>query len=127
MKQDAEAHAAEDQKRRELVELKNQADQLAFATEKTLKEHGEKVPAEDRGDIESAVSNLRDTIKGDDAEAIKRAMENLEQASHKLAEIMYEQAKAPEDTEGGPAAGEGGGDEGGAGDDVIDAEYEVKQ
>jgi len=126
MKTDAEAHAAEDQKRRELVELKNQADQLAFAAEKTLKEHGEKVPAEDRGNIESAVSALRDTIKDDDAEAIKRAMENLEQSSHKLAEIMYEQAKttgAPED-QASPAGGAGG-EEGG--DDVIDAEYEVKE
>jgi len=124
MKQDAEAHAAEDQKRRELVELKNQADQLAFAAEKTLKEHGEKVPAEDRGNIESAISNLRDTLKGDDAEAIKRAMENLEQSSHKLAEIMYEQGKATEAPSEGEGGGEGGPD---GGDDVIDAEYEVKE
>ncbi|MFW6154917.1 MAG: molecular chaperone DnaK [Planctomycetota bacterium] len=117
MKRDAEEHAAEDQKRRELVELKNRADQLAFAAEKTLKEHGEKVPAEDRSNIESAINNLRDTISSEDAEAIKRAMENLEQSSHKLAEVMYEQSKT--------AGGEGTGGEGG--DDVIDANYEVKE
>ncbi len=122
MKRDAEEHAAEDQKRRELVELKNHADQLAFAAEKTLKEQGEKVPAADRSNIESAISNLRDTIASDDAEAIKRAMENLEQSSHKLAEVIYEQAK----TAGGGEGGQGGaGGEGG--DDVIDANYEVKE
>ncbi|NLF30631.1 MAG: molecular chaperone DnaK [Planctomycetes bacterium] len=124
MKRDADEHAAEDQKRRELVELKNRADQLAFAVEKTLKEQGEKVSAADRSNIESAISNLRDTLGSDDAEAIKRAMENLEQSSHKLAEVMYEQAK----TTGGPAGGPSGGQTGGeGGDDVIDANYEVKE
>ncbi|MHC5181028.1 MAG: Hsp70 family protein, partial [Planctomycetota bacterium] len=71
MAQDAEAHAEEDKKRREVVDLKNQADQLVYSTEKTLKEHGEKVSAEVRGNIESAVNNLKEVAKGDDGDAIK--------------------------------------------------------
>jgi len=127
MKKDAESHAEEDKKRRQLVDLKNQADHLAFTAEKTLRDQGEKVPAADRSNIESAISSLRETLKGDDAEAIKRAMQNLESSSHKMAEAMYEQAakqqtKAP----GSPApADEGPAKKGG--DDVIDAEYEVKE
>ncbi|KKL54506.1 hypothetical protein LCGC14_2264740, partial [marine sediment metagenome] len=75
-------------KRRELVELKNRGDQLAYTAEKTLKDMGDKVSAEDRGSIESAISSLREALKGDDADAIKRTTEALEQASHKIAEQM---------------------------------------
>jgi len=130
MRKDADAHADEDRQRRELVDLKNQADALAYQMEKTLKEQGEKVPAADRSNIESAVSQLRETLKGDDATAIKRAMENLEQASHKVAQAMYEGAGASAGTGGQAPAGEA--DKGEqkkpeGGDDVIDAEYEVKE
>jgi molecular chaperone DnaK len=125
MKQDAETHAEEDKKRRELVDLKNQGDSMVYNVEKTLKEAGEKVSGEDRGNIESAVSSLKDALKTDDAEAIKRATEALEKASHKLAEAMY-QAAAP--APGEAAAGEKPVDEKkDDGDDVIDAEYEVKE
>ena len=72
MKQEAEAHAAEDKKRREVIDLKNQADQLVYPMEKTLKEHGDKVPAEIRGNIESAINNLKEALKGDDATASAR-------------------------------------------------------
>ena len=129
MKKDAEAHAAEDKQRRELVDLKNQADAMAFGAEKTLKEQGEKVSGEDRSNIESAISALREAAKGDDAEAIRRAMQNLEQASHKLAEAMYEQVKTQQ-AAAGPASGEAPANEDDkkdGGDDVIDAEYEVKE
>ncbi len=68
MKRDAEAHADEDKNRREVVDLKNQADQLIYQTEKTLKEHGDKVPAETRGNIETAVNKLKEAVKGDDAD-----------------------------------------------------------
>jgi len=132
MRKDAEAHSQEDHKRRELVDLKNQADSLAYQLEKNLKEWGEKVPPADRSNIESAISQLREALKGDDATAIKRAMENLERASHKVAEEMYRSAgaKAGAGT-AGPAAG-GGSDTGQkpgpkGGDEVIDAEYEVKE
>ena len=131
MRQDAESHAADDKKRRELVDLKNQGDAMAYQMEKTLAEQGEKVSAEDRGNVEQAVSGLRDALKGDDAESIKRAMQNLEQASHKIAEQLY-QAAGPQATPGATAPPQGEapaedkpGDEGG--DDVIDAEYEVKE
>ncbi len=135
MRKDAEAHGEEDKKRRELVDLKNQGDQLAYQMEKMLKDQGEKVPAEDRGNIESAVTNLREALKADDADAIKRAMENVTQSSHKVAEAMYESAgeaqqAAPGAAPGGPEAppqGEPPSDEGKGGDDVIDAEYEVKE
>ncbi len=133
MRKDAESHAEEDRKRRELVEVKNQGDQLAYSVEKMLNEQGEKVSGEDRSSIESAVSALREALKGDDAEAIKRQIANVEQASHKMAEQMYkgvagDQAQAaaggPTAQPGGPQ-GESGSSEGS--DDVIDAEYEVKE
>jgi len=125
MRKDAESHAEEDRKRRELVDLKNQGDQMAYGMEKMLKEQGEKVAQEDRSNVESAVSSLRDALKGDDATAIKRAMENLEKASHKIAEQMYKQqaqtAQAGAAPQGEPPKQAKGGE------DVIDAEYEVKE
>ncbi len=129
MRQDAESHAAEDKKRRELVDAKNQADQLVYATEKTLKEHGEKVGPQDRSNIESALNRLREAIKGDDLQAIQRGMEQVSQAAHKLAEELYKSQGAP----GQPAGGEApGSDQPGQAkpaedSDVIDAEYEVKE
>ena len=130
MKKDAEEHAAEDKQHRELVDLKNQADHLAWTSEKTLREQGEKVPPADRSNIESAISAVREALKGDDAEAIRRAMSRLEQASHKLAEAMYEQVKGQHGQQAGPTPPPGQekpepGKKGG--DDVIDAEYEVKE
>ena len=126
MRKDAETHAEEDRKRRELVDLKNRGDQMAYQFEKMLKEQGEKASAEDRGNIESAISNLREALKGDDAEAIRRAIENLEKSSHKMAEEMYRQTAAKQ---AAPADEQPKTDEGKkeGGDDVIDAEYEVKE
>jgi molecular chaperone DnaK len=127
MRKDAESHEAEDKKRRELVDLKNQADSMAYQMEKMLKDQGEAVAGEDRSNIESGISAVRDAAKGDDAEAIKRAMETLEQASHKVAEQMYRNAADAQ--AGGAPQGQAPGDQGGKddGDDVIDAEYEVKE
>lgn len=136
MKRDAEMHAAEDKKRRELVDLKNRADAHVIQTRKSLEEHGGKVSAEIRGKIESAVSNLESTLKNDDASAIERAMKELETASMELGKAVYEasaQAGAAGGPGGGPqqaAAGGGGAQAGGSNgsknDDVIDAEFEVK-
>ena len=95
-----------------------------------LKEQGDKVSAEDRGNIETAVSGLRDALKGDDAEAIKRTMENLTQSSHKVAEAMYKAASDAQAAPGGEQAApapEAPDEDKGGGDDVIDAEYEVKE
>jgi molecular chaperone DnaK len=135
MKHDAEQHAAEDKKRREVIELKNHGESLAYSTEKSLKEHGEKVGADVRGNIESAINNLRDALKSDDGERIKKSIENLQQVSQKLGEEMYKGAapqgatgpEAHSDRATAGAASPGSGDGKGGGDDVIDAEYEVKE
>jgi len=137
MKKDAESHAEEDKKKREVVDLKNQSDQLIYVTEKTLKEHGNKVSGDTRGKIESAVNNLKEVAKGNNADAIRKAIENLNSASQELGKTLYEEAAKK--TAGGkgaagpsqqdappppPAEGEvrrKGGD-----DDVIDAEFEAK-
>src|SRR5687767_2148983 len=118
MKRDAESHAAEDKKRREMIEMKNQGENLAYQTEKMLKEHGEKVPGDVRGNIEGALNNLRDALKSDDADRIKKGIENLTQVSQKLGEAMYAQqgagapgaeGVAPEaQTDRGTAGAEGG-------------------
>jgi molecular chaperone DnaK len=137
MKRDAESHAAEDKKRRETIEMKNQGENLAYQTEKMLKEHGEKVPADVRSNVESALNNLRDALKSDDGDRIKKAMDNLNTVSHKLAEEMYKATSAPggggeagaapeAQTDRGTAGAAAGGDGKKKDDDVIDAEYEVK-
>ncbi len=122
MKRDAEAHAAEDKSRREVVDLKNRADAMLIQTRKALEEHGGKVSPEVRGRIESALSNLEGKLKQDDKAPIEAALRELENASMELGRVVYEQSK------GGGAAGGGGG--GGAkdkkGDDVIDADFKVK-
>jgi molecular chaperone DnaK len=132
MKNEADSHAEEDKKKRELVDLKNQADQLIYSTERTLKEHGDKVSAETRGKIESAVNNLKEAAKGEDAEAIKRAVENLGTTSQELGKVLYEEAAkkqaasaAETQTDKTPRPPEGEVERKG-GDDVIDAEFEAK-
>ncbi|RIK65129.1 MAG: molecular chaperone DnaK [Planctomycetota bacterium] len=134
MRKEAEAHAAEDAKRRELIDVRNQADQVIYQTEKTLKEHGEKVPAGERSKVESAISNLRDVVKNDDAGAIKRAIDNVMTSSQQLGKIIYEEAAksagaagvrgAPPGAEPAAAGAKAGGKKD---DDVIDAEFEVKK
>ncbi|MBN2064507.1 MAG: molecular chaperone DnaK [Sedimentisphaerales bacterium] len=131
MVKDAEAHAEEDKKRRALIDLKNQADQLIFSTENTMKEHGDKIPADERGKVESAINSLRDIVKGDDADAIKKGMENVATASQTIGKIIYEQAAKQQGGAAGASAcgdncadgscGNNGGD-----DDVVDAEFKVK-
>jgi molecular chaperone DnaK len=127
MKRDAEEHAEEDKKKKELVDQKNQADQLIYSTEKTLKEHGEKVSAETRGNIENAMNNLKEAAKGDDVTAIKNATEKLAEASQELGKILYEEASKAQQAQQpqeGSEEPQGGSDKGG--DDVIDAEFEAK-
>jgi molecular chaperone DnaK len=132
MKREAELHAAEDKKRREAIDAKNSAEQLIYQTEKQLKEHGDKVSADIRGNIEGALNNLKEAVKSDDAERIKKAAENLQQASFKLGEEIYKSA-APKGAGPSPAPEaqtDRGTTEGGEkkkDEDVIDAEYEVKE
>jgi len=125
MRKDAESHAEEDKKRREVVDLKNSGDAMVHQMEKMLKDQGEKVSAEDRSNIESGISQLREALKGDDAQAIKRAMENVEKASHKVAEEMYKSAGPAAAPQGEPPAADE--TKKPDDDDVIDAEYDVKE
>lgn len=123
MKADAEAHAEEDRRRRELVDAKNRGDGLVSQTRHSLEEHGEKVSAEVRSNIESSLSNLEDKLKGEDKSAIEAAIEELSRASMELGKAVYEaEAKA---ASGGAASGASG-DDSPVDGDVIDAEYEVK-
>ncbi|MDX2101354.1 MAG: molecular chaperone DnaK [Alphaproteobacteria bacterium] len=126
MVKDAEANAAADKAKREMVEAKNQADSLINSTEKSLKEHGDKVDAGTRGEIESAITALKGVVDGTDAAAIKAKTEALAQASMKLGEAIY---KAQAGAEAGPGPGPGAGAGPGAGqaaggEKVVDADFE---
>ncbi|MCA9472200.1 MAG: molecular chaperone DnaK [Nitrospirales bacterium] len=124
---DAEAHTEEDKKKRELVELKNQADTLIYSTEKNLSEHGDKVAEDEKTKITTAVAELKTALEGSDAETIKTAMQNLTTASHKLAEEMYKKASAEAATAGGPnnASGQAESSEPSSSDEkIVDAEFE---
>jgi len=130
MVRDAEAHAEDDRKKRELIDARNQADSLVYMTEKSLKEHGDKVDSSVRNSIEAALSNTKSVMDGSDADAIKRAMDELQTASHKLAEAMYQQAAGASGGPGGPQDpgagphGPGTGPTGKPAEDVVDAEFE---
>jgi molecular chaperone DnaK len=104
MVQDAEKHAEDDQKRADLIKARNEGDQLVYATEKTVKEHGDKVSEDEKKDIEAKLEVLREAVKGDNLEAINTAKEELMTASHKLAEEMYKQAQTEQAAAGEPAA-----------------------
>jgi molecular chaperone DnaK len=120
MIKDAESHAEEDRQRKEAAELRNQADTLAYQTDKTLKEHGDKLDEATKADIEQALTELRDALKSEDTDAIKTKMEALGSRSQKLAEAIY-QASA---NQPGPTASDADGTDGAASgdDDVVDAE-----
>ena len=128
MKQEAEANAEADKQKRELVDLKNRADGVVHQTRKTLDEHGDKVSSEVRGKIESALSNLESKIKGDDKSAIEAALKELETASMELGKVVYEQEAAKQKAGGSTADAEASDEDSGSdSDDVVDAEYEVKE
>ncbi|MEN9503565.1 MAG: molecular chaperone DnaK [Pseudomonadota bacterium] len=118
MVKDAEAHAEEDKKQRELVDARNQADNMIHATEKSLKEYGDKVSGADRANIESLVSELKDAIKGDNKDVISRKSEALMEASGKLMQAMAGQADGAGAAAGTHAGGKPGDD------DIVDAEFE---
>ncbi len=121
MVRDAEAHASDDKKKREAIEARNQADSLIYQTEKSLKEYGDKIGADERKKIEDAISDLKKSVEANDTDAIKTKSETLMQSAHKLAEAVYANSQA--------AQGEGGGEphaqqEGAKGEKVVDAEFE---
>jgi molecular chaperone DnaK len=122
MVKDAESHSEEDKKRRELIDARNQADQMVYSLEKLLRENKDKIPEEEANRVQSEMENTKKAIEGEDAEAIKKALESLSQVSHKLTEIMYQQAGAqqaqqPESDQSGAQTSESPSE-----DEVIDAE-----
>ena len=124
---EAEQFAAEDKKQREAADVRNQADQMVFQTEKTLEDMGDKLDAGDKANVESALGKLKETLKGNDTEAIKNATEELTKAFYAVSEKLYQQNGQQA---GGPDMGGanfGGGQAGGndAGPDVVDADYTV--
>ena len=118
MVSDAESHAEEDRKFRELVDARNQADGLIHAAEKTLSELGDKATAEERLAVENAVSDLKKALEGDDKEAIEKKTAALGEASGSLAQKLYAEQAAQQGAEGAADA------QGSADDDVVDAEFE---
>jgi len=120
MVKDAEAHAAEDKKRRESVEARNQADALIHSTEKAMSEHGDKVGADEKTAIEAAIASLKDAVKGDDPEAIKEKTNTLAQASMKLGEAMYKAQQS--EAASADAAADGAGNK--PDENVVDADFE---
>lgn len=126
MVKDAELNAEADKKKKEIVEVKNQADTLIYSTEKSLEEHGDKVDADTKKAIEESLAELKEVSeKGEDPEAIKAAIDKLTQSAHKLAEEIYKEAQAQNaaQQEGGAEAGAEDASEKPA-DDVVDAEFE---
>jgi molecular chaperone DnaK len=127
---DAELHAEEDKKKKELVEARNSADTLIYSTEKSMKDLGDKVDGATRSQVEAAISPLKKAMEGDDIEQIKRLTDQLMQASHKVAEAMYQKASQSGDpSEGGAGSSGGPGSAGSssskpADDDVVDADFE---
>jgi len=124
MVKDAQAHSEEDKRRREAIDLRNQADTLAYSVEKLVNENKEKLDAGQIKDVESAVADARKAMEGENADTLKAAVEGLNKVSHSVTEALYKKAGAP------PAAEPGGGapktDGGAASDNVVDAEYTVK-
>jgi molecular chaperone DnaK len=126
MVRDSETHAEEDKQRREEIEVKNQADSLAYSIERQLAEHGDKVAAADKAAIEEAIKEVREALKTDDVARTKQASDNLTKASHKMAEALYRGAQG----QGGQTAGAGQEPTGGNGrtkpaeGEVVDAEFE---
>ena len=126
MQRDAESHADEDKKRREAVDRRNEADQLIYATEKSLQEHGDKLQAEDRQAIEDALGEVKQAVEKEDDDTLPGALERLQQASHKLAEIIYQQQAEQQAEQPGADEPEGSQQQAKKKDDgAVDADYEV--
>ncbi|RUM88545.1 MAG: molecular chaperone DnaK [Thermodesulfatator sp.] len=126
MIKEAEAHAEEDRRRRELAEARNQADSLIYSTEKSLRDLGDKVPEDLRKEVEEKIAELRKAVEGTDVEAIRRASDELTRVSYRLAEMVYKQAssQAGGTSAGSASGGSGTTEEKKGGDEVIDADYE---
>ena len=136
MQKEAELHAEEDQKNREVIDVLNQADQVIYSTENTLKEHGDKVDEAEKNNINQGLEKLKTAKEGKNVEEIKKAIDELQESSHKLSQAMYEAAAKEQQAAAGaeatgedPSTGEEPSDDKKKkeSDDVIDADYEVKE
>ncbi len=128
MRKDAETHAEEDKRQRQLVELRNQSESMCFQLEKLIKEHDAKLSEADKNAVNRAMEKVREVAKGDDADRIKSALSELEQASHALSQSLYKAAAAAQPGgDGGSGAQQPDGAAEGGDDDTIDAEFEVKE
>jgi molecular chaperone DnaK len=135
MQREAQTNAEADKRKVELIDARNQADQMVWQMEKLLKENADKVSETDKAPIQSAIEKVKQAAKGDDANAIKQAVNDLQQASHAMAQHLY----SKQGPQGGGAGGPGGPQAPGGGpsgpqsptgdgkEDVIDAEFEVKK
>jgi molecular chaperone DnaK len=129
MRKDAESHAADDKKKRALVEARNEAESRCYQLEKLIKQQGGKLKDSDKSALESAIAKVREAAKADDVDKIKSAVGELEAASHAMSEALYKSAAAGDTASAGSAGGADGGAAPGAttpDDDAIDAEFEVK-
>jgi molecular chaperone DnaK len=129
MVKEAEANADADKQRREVVELRNHTDSLIHQVDKSLKEHGDKLPAQEKGEAEAAMNAARSAMEGTDAEALKQATERLSQSAMKIGEVMYKAQQADQaadaTAQAGGAGGQPGGQQGAKPDEkVVDAEFE---
>jgi len=134
MVKDAESHAEEDKKKKEAIEAHNQLDSLIYTTEKSLKDHGDKIDSAEKSKIQSALDEAKKALEANDIEQMKKTSESLQQAAHKLAEVMYQQASKQQQAGAGEQAQAGGPEAGPKQEnkksekeeDVIDADYKVE-
>jgi molecular chaperone DnaK len=126
MQREAEQHAEEDKRKRELAEARNQGDQMCYQLEKLMTEHADKLTDADREPLRRGIEKVRETAKGEDIAAVRSAISELEQASHAFSQAIYQKAQAAAGPEPGPPPGSAGPAESEA-DDTIDAEFEVKK
>ncbi|MBW2312429.1 MAG: molecular chaperone DnaK [Deltaproteobacteria bacterium] len=121
---DAELHAEEDRKKRELIDARNAADSQVYSIEKSMKEAGDKIDAGTKTEIENAISNLKKAMEGEDAAEIKRLSDELTQVSHKIAEVLYAQASEQAQAQAGAESAAGSAESAKADEDVVDADFE---
>jgi molecular chaperone DnaK len=127
MRREAESHADDDRKKRELIDARNQADQMIYQMEKLLRDNKDKVTDADKAPIQSAIERVKQAASGEDVNAIRQAIDELQQASHAMAQHLYSKQQEPGGSApGGETSGDGRA-QGQGKEDVIDAEFEVKK
>ena len=127
MQRDAQAHAAEDKRRRELADARNTAEQRVYQLEKLLNENKDRLTDADTAAVRSAIVQVNQAMQGNDASAIQRAIDDLRQASQAMSQHLYTASAGSRTTQNGPSGSPNGGSRGGQEEEVIDAEFEEKR